>query len=71
MIAASVSTWKRLYVCFVDAGPEVFWCEDEVYLVVNLPIRGMPGCCPRQLVGVEGVGKGELVALSELSILCH
>ena len=28
-------------------------CEDEVYVVVNLHIRGMPGCCARQLAGVE------------------
>ena len=27
----------------------------------------MPGCCPKQLVGVESVGKGESVALCELS----
>ena len=38
----------------------------EVYLVVNLPIRGMPGCCPRQLVGVKRIGKGESVAVCEL-----
>ena len=53
MIAANVGTWERPCVCFV-------------YLVVNLPIRGIPGCCPRQLVGLENVGKGELVALCEL-----
>ena len=29
-------------------------------MVANLPIRGMPGCCPRQLMGVESVGKSEL-----------
>ena len=40
--------------------------QDEVYLVVNLPIRGMPGCCPRQLVGVESVGKDESVVLCNL-----
>ena len=34
---------------------------------MNLPITGIPGCCPRQLVGVESVGKGESVALCELS----
>ena len=54
MIAANVGTWERPCVCFV-------------YLVVNLPIRGIPGCCPRQLVGVESAGKGESVALCELS----
>ena len=42
-------------------------CQDEVYLVVNLPIRRIPGCCHRQLVGLESVGKGESVALCELS----
>ena len=50
-------------------------CQDKVYLVVNLPIRGIPGCCPRQLVGVDCVGKGESVALCELldspsSVIC-
>ena len=55
-------------VCFVDAGLEleVLGCQDEVYLVVNLPIRGMPGCCPRQLVGVESVGKGKSLAVCKL-----
>ena len=43
-------------------------CQDEVYLVVNLPIRGIPGCCLRQLVGVESVDKGDSVALCELSV---
>ena len=73
MIAANVGTWERPCVCFVDAGLEVLGSQDKVYLVVNLPIRGIPGCCPRQLVGLENVGKGELVALCELSvsILCH
>ena len=37
-------------------------CQDNDYLVLNLPIRGMPGCCPKQLVGVDSVGKGESVA---------
>ena len=63
MIAANVGTWERPCVCIVDAGLEVLGCENKVYLVVNLPIRGMPGCCPRQLVGLENVGKGESVAL--------
>ena len=50
-------------VCIVDAGLEALGCQDEVYLAVNLPIRGMPCCCPGQPVGVQSVGKGELVAL--------
>ena len=66
MIAANVGTWERSCVCFVDAGLEAFGCQDEVYLVVKLPIRGMPGCCPRQLVGVEKVGKGESVVPCDL-----
>ena len=75
MIAASVGTWKRPCVCFVGIGLEVLGCQDEVYLVVNLPIRGVPGCCSRQLVGVDCVGKGESVALCELqespfSVVC-
>ena len=67
MIAANVGTWERPCVCFVDAGLEVLGCQDEVYLVVNLPIRRIPGCCHKQLVGVESVGKGESVALCKLS----
>ena len=66
MITADVGTWERPCVCFVNAGLEMLGYQDEVYLVVNLPIRGMPGCCPRQLVGVESVGKGESVVLCEL-----
>ena len=49
MIAANVGTGERPCVCFVDAGLEVLGCQNEVYLVVNLPIWGMPGCCPRNL----------------------
>ena len=50
-------------------------CEDEVYVVVNLHIRGMPGCCFGQLEGVESVGKGKSVALCKLwkspsSVVC-
>ena len=66
MITANVGTWERPCVCFVDAGFEALGCQDEVCLVVNLPIRGMPGCCPRQLVGVKRIGKGESVAVCEL-----
>ena len=50
----------------VDAGLEALECQDEVYLVVNRPNGGMPVCRPRQLVRVESVGKGELVAICEL-----
>ena len=53
MTAANVCTWERSCVCFVDAGLEALGCQDEVYLVVNLPIWGIPGYCPRQLVGME------------------
>ena len=60
MIAATVGTWKRSCVCFVDVLLEAFGCQDEVCLVVNLPVRGMPGCRSRQLVGVESVDKGKL-----------
>ena len=66
MIAADVSTWERSCVCIVDAGLEALACQDEVYLVVNLPIQGMPGCCPRQVAGVDSVGKGKSVVLCEL-----
>ena len=34
---------------------EASGCQDEVTLVVNLSIRGVPDCCSRQLVGVESV----------------
>ena len=53
--------------CFVDAGLEALGCHDEDYLVVNLTIRDMPGCCPRQLGEgwrVESVDKGEPVAFA-------
>ena len=49
---------KASFVFFVDAGLEALGCQDEVCLAVNLPFGGMPGCCPRQLVAVESVGKG-------------
>ena len=74
MIVVNVCTCERPCVCFVDAGPEALGCQNEVYLVVNLPIRGIPGCCPRQLVGVESVGKGESADLCNtlgVSILCR
>ena len=38
MIAANVGTRERPCVCFVDAGHEALGYQDEVYLVVNLPI---------------------------------
>ena len=66
MIAANIGTWERPCVCFFYVGLEALGCQDEVYLVVNLPIRGMPGCCPRQLVVVGKVGKCESVALCKL-----
>ena len=66
MIAANVGTWKRPCVCFVDAGLESLGCQNEVYLIVNLPVRGMPRRCPGQLVELESVGKGESVALCVL-----
>ena len=66
MIAANVGTWGRPCVCFVDAGLEALGCQGAVYLVVNLLIRGMPCCCPRQLVRVDSVGKDESVAFCEL-----
>ena len=30
---------------------EASGCQDKVYMVVNLPIRDILGCCSRQLVG--------------------
>ena len=66
MIAANVGNWERFCFCFVDAGLEELGCQEEVYLVVNLPVTDMPGCCPGQFVGVENVGKGESVALCKL-----
>ena len=46
MVAANVGTWKKYCVCFVDARHEALGCQNEVYLIVNLPTRGMPGYCP-------------------------
>ena len=66
MIAANVGTWGRPCVCFVDAGLKC-WGVRIKYVVVNLLIRGITGCCPRQLVEMESVGKGESVAFCELS----
>ena len=42
MIAATVSIRERSCVCFVDAGLEALGCQDDAYLVMNLPIKGMP-----------------------------
>ena len=75
MITANTGIQERPCVCFVDAGLEVLGYQDKVCLVVNLPIKGMPGCCPKQLVEVETVGKGGSVALCELqespfSVIC-
>ena len=66
MIAAHVGIWERLCVCFVDAELEALGCHDEVYLLVNLPFRGMPGCCHAPPVGVGSVVKGESMALCKL-----
>ena len=66
MIAANVGTWERSCVCFADAGLEALRCQDEICQVANLAISGMPGCYPRQFVGVESGGKGESVAFCEL-----
>ena len=56
MITASVGAWERSCVYVVDSGLEALGCQDKVYLVVNLPIRGMPDCCSTQLVRVKGEG---------------
>ena len=66
MIAANVGTSERSRVRFVNAGLEALRCQDEGYLVGNLPIMGMPGCCPRQIGRVKSVDKDESVALCEL-----
>ena len=66
MIAVNVDPWERSHVSFVDAGVEALRRRDEAYLVVNLPTRGIPGCCSKQLVGVESVGRGESVDLCEV-----
>ena len=75
MITANVGIWGNSCVCFADAGLEALGCQDEVYLVVNLPIRVMLGCCSRQRVRVQSVFKGESVAFCELkqsasSVVC-
>ena len=58
MIVANSSALERSCVCFVDAGLEALGCQDEVYLVVNLPIRGVPGCCSKQLCVVGECWQG-------------
>ena len=50
MITNNVGIRERSFVRFVQAELEALECQDEVCLVVNLPIRGMPNCCPRQFV---------------------
>ena len=75
MIAANAGSWDRLCVCFLDAALEALGCQDEVYLGVNLTFRGILRCCPRQLLGVENVGRGKSMALCELqespsSVVC-
>ena len=57
MIAANVGTWERSCASIVDAGLEALGCQNEIYLIVNLPIRGMLGYCPRQLVGMKKQSK--------------
>ena len=71
ILAANVGTWRRPCVCFVDGRLEAFGCQEEVYLVVNLSIRGMPGCYPRQLLGVESVSKGDSLRTLRVSLLCR
>ena len=36
---------------FVNALREALGCQEEVYLVVNLPSSGMSGTSPSQVVG--------------------
>ena len=60
---------------FVEAELRALGCQSKIYLVVNLSIRGMLGCCPIQLVEVESVGKDTSVALwklkeSQSSVVC-
>ena len=57
--AENVGTWERSCACFLDAGLEALGCQDEVYLVVNLPIRACQVAVPDNLLGVNSVGKGE------------
>ena len=66
MIAANAGTWERPCVCLVYAGHKVLGVRKKLYLILNLPIRGMPGCCPGQLVGVESVGKVDSMTFCEL-----
>ena len=58
MIAATVDSWERSCIPFVDVGLEALGCQNKVCLVVNLPTGGMPRCCSRQL-GDGGKGGGE------------
>ena len=66
MIVAYVDAWARSCAYFIDAGLEALGCQDEVYLAVSMPIRGVPRCCCRQLVGIECVSKDKSVVLRNL-----
>ena len=57
---------KDLVFAFLTLDLKCLGCQDEVYLVVNLPIKGMPGSCPRQLVEVDSVGKDEPLTFCKL-----
>ena len=38
MITTKVDTWEKSCISLVDARLEALMCQDEVYLVVNLPL---------------------------------
>ena len=63
MIAANVGTWERPCVWFLMPDLKRWVVIMKSIWLSTCPIRAMPGCCPRQLVGVESVGKGESVAV--------
>ena len=55
MVAANVGPWEISCVSFVDAGDLKRWgvTMKSVWFELAQPTRGVPGCCPRQLVWVS------------------
>ena len=73
MNSAIVGAWESSWFCFPNTGLKRW--NVRMDLLVNLLIKGVPGCCSRKRIGVETVGKSESVVLCELqqspsSVVC-
>ena len=66
MVATDVSSRESSGSGLIDAGFETLGGEDKVNLVMKLTIGGVPGGGLGGFVGVEGVGKGEVVTSGKL-----